>query len=315
MTAPVMTREERAALAQYEDVPRLKSVTTEELLTHPFRQRDFICKPFLPHQGIVEIYSARGVAKTWVSVGLGLSIAAGVNFLRWEISKPAKVLLVDGEMPGNAMQERVASVISGINGDVDPRNFRIITPDLQDLGIPSLSSPYGQAAIEAELEDAELLILDNLSTLCRGGKENEGESWLPVQEWLLSLRRRGVSTLFMHHAGKGGAQRGTSRKEDILDTVIALRHPCDYSPEEGARFEVHFEKARGTHGDAVAPFEVRMHTEAGACVWETLDLKNVVEARVRALLQEQMTIRDIEAETGVKRSTIHRLKKKMEAGL
>ena len=29
-----------------------------------------------------------------------------------------------------------------------------------------------------------------------------------------------------------------------LDTVIALRRPEDYSPEQGARFEIHFEKLR-----------------------------------------------------------------------
>ena len=39
----------------------------------------------------------------------------------------------------------------------------------------------------------------------------------------------------MHHAGKGGAQRGTSRREDVLDTVIALRQPQDYQSGEGAR--------------------------------------------------------------------------------
>ena len=66
------------------------------------------------------------------------------------------------------------------------------------------------------------MILDNLSALCVSGKENEGESWLPVQRWALRLRQRGISVLFVHHAGKGGAQRGTSRREDLLDVVINL---------------------------------------------------------------------------------------------
>src|SRR3712207_8616616 len=46
---------------------------------------------------------------------------------------------------------------------------------------------------------------------------------------------RSRAVLFIHHQGKGGTQRGTSRKEDVLDTVIALRRPDDYSPAEGAR--------------------------------------------------------------------------------
>jgi hypothetical protein len=50
--------------------------------------------------------------------------------------------------------------------------------------------------------------------------------------------------LLIHHAGTNGRQRGTSRREDALDTLIALKRPEDYSPEQGARFEVHFEKLR-----------------------------------------------------------------------
>ena len=79
----------------------------------------------------------------------------------------------------------------------------------------------------------------------------------PSKNGYCKLRRRGISVLIVHHAGKGGQQRGTSRREDVLDTSISLRHPADYSPVEGARFEVHLEKARGVHGDAAKPFEAQ----------------------------------------------------------
>jgi hypothetical protein len=63
----------------------------------------------------------------------------------------------------------------------------------------------------------------------------------------------------VHHAGANGRQRGTSRREDALDTVIALRRPEDYSPEQGARFEVHFEKLRNrVEGDGALPFEAKL---------------------------------------------------------
>ena len=64
--------------------------------------------------------------------------------------------------------------------------------------------------------------------------------------------------LFIHHAGKSGEQRGTSRREDVLDTVLALRRSIDYSSADGAQFEVHFEKARGLYGDEVAPIDCRL---------------------------------------------------------
>lgn len=41
-----------------------------------------------------------------------------------------------------------------------------------------------------------------------------------MQRWLLELRRKGVSTLFVHHDGKGDTLRGASKREDIASQVI-----------------------------------------------------------------------------------------------
>jgi len=75
-----------------------------------------------------------------------------------------------------------------------------------------------QAELDRWLDGVDLLILDNLSSLTAVVRDNDAESWGPIQEWLPKLRRRGVSVLVVHHAGKGGQQRGTSRREDVLDT-------------------------------------------------------------------------------------------------
>src|SRR6185437_841893 len=136
----------------------------------------------------------------------------------------------------------------------------------------------------------------------------------PIQEWLLRLRRRGVSVLIVHHAGKGGEQRGTSRREDVLDTSISLRRPSDYAPTEGARFEVHFEKARGIHGDRAKPFEAKLETRDGANFWTIREIEDVNLSRVKPLLDDGLSIRDIADETGLSKSTVHRLKKQIDLG-
>jgi putative DNA primase/helicase len=100
-----------------------------------------------------------------------------------------------------------------------------------------------------------------LSTLCTTGSETASDAWVPMQNWLLKLRRRGISVLLIHHAVVNGRQRGTSRREDALDTVIALRRPEDYSPEQGARFEIHFEKLRNrVEGAGAEPFEASLES-------------------------------------------------------
>jgi putative DNA primase/helicase len=156
-------------------------------------------------------------------------------------------------------------------------------------------------------------VLDNLSSLTACIRDNDAESWQPLQEWLLRLRRRGLSVLIVHHAGKGGQQRGTSRREDVLDTSISLRRSSDYSPTEGARFEVHLEKARGVHGDAARPFEAKLEAHNGRSVWTTRELDDANRARVQALLDDGLTVRDIADETGIPRSTVGRIKKAIDA--
>lgn len=123
-------------------------------------------------------------------------------------------------MPAATIQERLSKIAQASEKQLlDPSFLGLITPDLQEAGIRDLSTYEGQSDINQYLEDFDVLILDNLSTLVRSGNENEAESWVAVQEWVLTLRKAGKSVIFIHHAGKGGQQRGTSKKEDVLDTV------------------------------------------------------------------------------------------------
>jgi putative DNA primase/helicase len=92
-----------------------------------------------------------------------------------------------------------------------------------------------------------------------------------------------------------------------------LRRPTDYNPTEGARFEVHLEKARGVLGEHAKPFEAKLETRNGEAVWTTRDIEDANQARVRALLDDGLSIRDIADETGIPRSTVHRIKKAVEA--
>jgi putative DNA primase/helicase len=169
-----------------------------------------------------------------------------------------------------------------------------------------LSTPEGQGVIEEHLDGVKLLILDNYSSLCRSGRENEAESWIPLQEWFLKLRRQGVSVLLIHHSNKNGGQRGTSRKEDLLDTVITLRKPESYDPRDGARFEVHYEKARGFYGDAAIPFEAHLKEENSKLFWHIQKLEQAQFKQVIALHQKGFTQREIADELGLGLGTVNR---------
>jgi putative DNA primase/helicase len=235
--------------------------------------REMILSPWLPAQGLAMIYAPRGVGKTHVALGIAYAVTSNTTFLNWKPAKARNVLYLDGEMPAALMQERLLA-LAEVSKSPLLASFKLITPDLQNGSMPDLSTPKDQVILESHLAGVELIIVDNISTLCRQGRENEADSWLPVQEWALRMRAAGKSVLFIHHAGKGGNQRGTSKREDIPDTVISLKRPDDYKPKDGAIFQVHFEKARGFFGNETESFEAKLNVRAdGLQEWNITPLK------------------------------------------
>jgi hypothetical protein len=88
-----------------------------------------------------------------------------------------------------------------MEAEANPDALKILAGDLiEEGGIGNLASPEVQAELDTALAETDLLILDNLSSLTAVIRDNDAESWGPIQEWLLKLRRRGMSVLIVHHA-------------------------------------------------------------------------------------------------------------------
>lgn len=301
------------------DVPApepLLPVTAASFLAMDLPIREKLLSPVIPAAGLVMLYAPRGMGKTFAAMSIAYAVATGGTALRWFAPQPRRVLYVDGEMPAVMLQERLGKIVCGVGQNPPDDDFlQILSADLREFGLPNIAEPAGQKAIADAGANADLIVLDNLSSLASGMRENEADDWSPMQAWLLSLRRKGKSVLLVHHAGKGGQQRGTSRREDVMDTVIALRRPDDYQPEQGARFAVHLEKARGLTGADVAPFEAALiEASSGGLAWKTTDLAAAQSERVKELMRDGLSIRDVAEATGLSKSAVHRLKKRMDEG-
>jgi putative DNA primase/helicase len=281
----------------------ITAVQLGELLEMNLPPRENLLAPWLPKGGLCMVYARRGVGKTFFALEVAMAVSYGTRFLSFYAPKPAKVLYIDGEMPANSMQERLANIkkrMPDIKNYIEPC---FVTPDLQDGFMPDLSTSIGQNAIAHLVDEADLIIVDNISTLS-GGKENEAESWIPLQNWGLRLRRKGKSVLFIHHAGKNGAQRGTSKREDTLDTVIALKHSSNYDPSTGACFEMHFEKTRGIMGDCVRPLLCQLSDEG----WSFQELHfETNDERVMELLGKGLKQIDIVQQTGLSKGYVSKI--------
>jgi putative DNA primase/helicase len=286
----------------------LQALGINDFLNLDIPPREMLLAPILPERGLAMLYAPRGLGKSWLALSIGLATATGASLLRWSAPRPRKVLYVDGEMPLVSLQERLKAISAGFGNKIPNDAFRILAADQVESGI-NLSSGDGQQSLDPLLKDIDLVILDNLSTLATTTSESASDAWVPMQNWLLKMRRQGVSVLLVHHAGTNGRQRGTSRREDALDTVIALRRPEDYSPDQGARFEIHFEKLRNrVDGLGALPFEARVESVVSGIRWLSSDLKPPLLMQAAELFADGLEVREVAATLRISKSEAGRLR-------
>lgn len=301
---------------------RLVCVNARQLLEMTFPPREDILAPVFTSSSLHMVFAERGMGKTMFALTCACAVATGTPiFGLWTVPEPRKVLYIDGEMPSDLMQKRLVSVLLGMNELQDDDNLRILNYGLQESNIdetdteimPNLATKEGQAKIEPYLDGVSFIVIDSQVTLIRTGKSNDEDAWAPVQMWLMSLRRRGFTVLLVHHTNKNGGQRGTTAKEDVLDTVMELKRPGGYDPTAGAQFEVHFTKARSLYGKDVQAFEATLATGPdGEACWQARYVDDALEKRVCELLDQGCTQNEVADELGIHRSKVGRIKRSLE---
>lgn len=281
-------------------------------VVEPIPPRPMILNPFLGERTLGMVHAWRGVGKTHIMLGMAVASASGGQFLKWKAPEPSPVVYVDGEMAEEDIQlwMREFSQLDGIP-PIQPGFFSLIAADRQEFCLPSLSTLEGQHLIAEEVRkaNAKSLYLDNISCLFRGGDEKEGTDWESAQEWLISLRRDGVSVILGHHDGKQGLQRGTSKREDPLNWVIQLKRPSDYQIEEGLRCEIHFEKARRLFGADARPFEAKLMTgEDGKPTWAISEMPEAQGIAAKRMHEEMgMSFSEIGKQLGISKGYAKKL--------
>ncbi len=275
--------------------------------------RKMLLHPWMPEGSINMIFADRGIGKTFFALSCALALVNGEAFLNYSAEAPQTVLYLDGEMQATAIRERLYL----LNGKKQHKaKFHLYTPDCQDVDYtPDIGTKEGRDEINefAEMVNPKVIFIDNISTFARSGNENEAESWAPIQEWAVQHRKKGRSIVFIHHANKEGKQRGSHKKEDVMDAVIKLKRPDDYVQGEGdTKILVQYTKARHLSGDQSQDIEATLSTKDGLLHW-SWESGDLAYRRAVELLSGKMAIRDIAEELSISKSTVHRWKTRAQA--
>src|SRR4051812_43988592 len=138
---------------------RLKPLTLEDFFSLAIKPREVLLSPIIPEKGLAMLYAARGTGKTHVALGIAFAVASGGEFLRWQAPRPRRVLLVDGEMPAAALQERIATIVATTTKQPLPDMLQVLAGDLiEEGGIGNLGSADVQRELDGWLDGVDLLI-------------------------------------------------------------------------------------------------------------------------------------------------------------
>ena len=236
-------------------------VTSTELRGMPLKPRlrllgDWFCEG---DQGY--IFAFRGVGKTWFGLGIARALSEGSTFGPWTAHEKVKVLYVDGEMPADLIRAR-DNGLEQVAGEIEFLNHEIL---FERTGkVLNITRPEVQSAITSHCvaSKVKVLVIDNLSTLASGMKENDADSWELVNNWLLGFRRLKIAVILIHHAGRNNEMRGTTKREDAAFWIIALDDAKKQADDKsGARFISRFTKASRNTPEEIPAYEWSIQTD------------------------------------------------------
>jgi putative DNA primase/helicase len=260
------------------------------------------------------VYGERGTGKTWLTDLLIAHLTSAKDFDEdWDVPAAVPVVLVDGEMPYDDTKAR----LSGLGADEEFLHLLHHEVLFERTGLTlNLTDERQQRIVTTLCEQTggKLLVLDTLSSLFRGMKENDADAWELVNNWLLDLRRRRITTLIVAHAGRNGDHmRGTSRREDDAFWTICVKALTDRVPgARGAHFETEFTKWRNLDSPPLGR-EWSVVTEPGGIVtWRCDELS--FDEKVLALIQAGLRgATEIAEELKAVKSTVSKAAARLEA--
>ena len=298
-----------------------KSVSLQELTLMDIPPRKAIIDPLIMEGSSMEINGGTGIGKTWFTLEMLCSICTGEKFLgKYEIANPRPVYYIEGEMPLDSIRERMNMIMARYiyKYKVSEIPFHISNPLLfKNNFIPKINDtkitqPMFKDEVKrfSDIYQKPLFIcFDNLSCLT-DYKENDNDDWTSMLDMYTELKHEGHSICHVHHVGKGGHQRGASRKHDALDTVIHLKRPEEYDASEGAVFNVKFDKHRHFAGEYARSFKCAIKVDDNNKVsWDISDFKDVASEELLTAYcmgLPDITYTKLEEEFGISKSSIGR---------
>lgn len=252
--------------ASIEPIPTLGfTLLGPDAIFAKLEEPDYLVDGIIRRGSLTEIVAYGSSGKTWVTVDMALSVAAGMPWLEKFPTKQGLASYLDYENGSYEMRRRIQARAGALS---------LTTPingiDVACMPEAYMSDPTFPARLVALAKQRDLIIVDTLKAADPGTDENDSR----IRLGLDTMRRVGETTgcafvTLVHSKKTSGspttidareAGRGSSAIFDAADAVFHIQY------REGEPLRVTQTKAR--LGRTVAPFIVRIEdTATGTRVW------------------------------------------------
>jgi len=299
--------------------PELDIVDTGAMLRMGAERQPLLLAPVLPNAGLMLVHGPRGVGRSHVLVGCAAALAAGDRFLGWKAQRATDVLFISGAAPAALLGARLGAALRAMQGrEGVGERLRLLAPDRQKAMMPALDTAIGQRQLVPLLVGCDVVVIDDAACLLPGMASNGPRSRARFSEFLQCLRHTGRTVIVGQASGLAthrAAERSTlACLEDYADVVVGLRRPPGYATGDGARFELHIERASHLPGAAREAREVRLEPGSDRQVmWTAARADELARDRLQALLAEGMPAAEAARELGISRTTAWRWMRQIAA--
>jgi hypothetical protein len=218
------------------------AIPVSQWLVRELPKPDFILGKWLTTTSRTMLYASTGIGKTMFSIAMAMAMASGRPFLHWNVARPSRVLLIDGEMARRVMKDRIATEAKRLG--IVPETMFVLSHEDVAKFMP-LNTKEGRMYINDEIKrlgGVDFIIFDNIMSLISGDMKEE-ESWRQTLPWIRWLTRKSIGQMWLHHTGHDPTHSyGTKTREWQLDNLIRLE-PVEQAGID-VIFKLSFEKAR-----------------------------------------------------------------------
>lgn len=204
---------------------------------------DFLMGELFSTTSRVLLAADTGLGKSMLALALAVAMSQGRDFLHWKAHRPARVLVLDGEMPRDLLQERIRLACEWFG--IEPPNdglFILSREDVDDM--PPLDSDEGRDWLLAVIEmlGVNFAVLDNVMSLTAGDLREE-TTWRALVPLARELSRRTVGQLWLHHVGHDKSRPYGSRLFAWQMDAVILGEAV-HKPDADVSVRLVFQKAR-----------------------------------------------------------------------